>query len=78
MKKLILIFLIVCSGFAFAQSDFETTQSFKEKAKVISNTIKSIQSSSEVERAVNAIKKLRDDFTAHKDLLDKALYPDDF
>jgi len=78
MKKILLLFFVIFTGLASAQSDFETTQDFKEKAKVISNTIKNIQTDLEIERTVNAIKKLRIDFEKHKDLLDKALYPDDF
>lgn len=78
MKKILLLCLIVLSAFVFAQSDYETTQNFKNKAKVITDAIKTITTQSELDRAKAAIEKLKSDYISHKDLLDKALYPDDF
>lgn len=78
MKKFLIFFITICSAFLFAQSDYETTQNFKEKSKIISTSIKNIQTPEEIERAESAIKKLRADYEKHKDLLDKALYPENF
>jgi len=78
MKKIFALALLFSLSFLSAQSDYETTQDFKDKAKVITEAIKNIQDKSELSRIESAIIKLKSDFSTHKDLLDKALYPDNF
>jgi hypothetical protein len=62
----------------FAQSDYETIREFKEKAQQIEQKINNAASLNELAEAYENIEVLKDDFISHKDLIDKALYPDNF
>ena len=85
MKKLNfikrIIILVVFAGIiipAFAQSDYETVQNFKQKYHQIEEGIKSAKNLEELNSLVAEIDKLRNDNIDHKTLLDRSLYPDNF
>jgi len=78
--KLIFILLIISclTGDLFSQSDFETVQNFKDSIKEIEKSINSAKSITELNSIVADIDRLRSEYTVHKSLLDKSLYPDNF
>lgn len=75
--KVILTLLIIYS-ITFAQSDFETTQKFKAGLHQIDQLIKNAQSNDDLDAAQSKLDNLKNEFSQHKSLLDKSLYPDDF
>lgn len=81
-KKLTNIFLItvllLITNSAFAQSDYEMVQSFKERLQKISEQIKSATSIEDLNAANTEIENLKRDFSAKKEILDQSLYPDNF
>ncbi len=79
MNKLLIIFLIVFSaGLLNAQSDFEKIQNFKQKIESLNKEIESADSLSQLEAVMTKIESLKLKSEADKELLDKALYPDDY
>jgi uncharacterized membrane protein YraQ (UPF0718 family) len=70
--------LFVTSSIFYAQSDYERTQDFKNKYRQIEYAIKSATSINECREIADEIQKLKNDFASSKNLLDKALYPDNF
>ena len=62
----------------FAQSDYEIVQNFKERVSNIEQEIRDADSLAALSNVEYNIEKLRSDFTANKELLDKSLYPDNF
>ncbi len=78
--KSVYIFLcvILITNFSFAQSDYERTQSFKTRYQMLEAAIKNATSLDECNAIADNIAKLKNDFTADKDLLDKSLYPENF
>ena len=71
------IFLISFS-IVYAQSDYKTMTDFKDRYKGIKNEIKYASSLEECNYIKENISEIENDFKESKDLLDKALYPDDF
>ena len=63
---------------AFAQSDYEIVQNFKQKYQQIEKGIQSAKSLEELNSYVAKIDRLRNDNIDHKTLLDRSLYPDNF
>lgn len=61
-----------------AQSDFEKVKNFQTRFQQLENGIKNAASLDECNIIGENIAKLKNDFTAEKDLLDKSLYPDNF
>ncbi|MEG8946370.1 hypothetical protein [Rosettibacter firmus] len=61
-----------------AQSDFEKTQNFKKQYKILEDAIKDASSLEECNVIGESIIKFKNEFIADKELLDKALYPDNF
>jgi hypothetical protein len=61
-----------------AQSDYAIVQGFKEEHKAVEQLIKDAESLEELNTAVIRIKELETEYTEHKKLLDKSLYPDKF
>ncbi len=72
------LILFVTSSVYYAQSDYERTQDFNNKYKQIEYAIKNAASINECRDIADEIKKLKNDFVSSKNLLDKALYPDNF
>lgn len=72
------LILFVTSSVYYAQSDYERTQDFKNKYKQIEYAIKNAASINECRDIADEIEKLKNDFVSSKNLLDKALYPDNF
>ncbi|MFH1197910.1 MAG: hypothetical protein V1720_19570 [bacterium] len=83
MKIKIFLISTLLIAFAFrinlmAQSDYEKTQNFKSQHQNVSEAIKGAASLHDLDLAEADIEKLKEDFYADKDLLDKSLYPDNF
>ena len=79
LNRLLLLFA-VC-GFTsvlLAQSDREIVDNFKADYKVIEKGIKDATSLVELEMIVDKINSLKENYSMHKELLDKSLYPDKY
>ena len=78
--KTLLLFVVFSflSGLNFAQSDFEIKQNFLTKYKQIEVSIEYANDAAECTGIAEQIDKLKNEFSSHSALLDKALYPDDF
>ena len=61
-----------------AQSDYEIVQSFKEKYRQLEEDIKNPQSLEELDGIYDRINSFREEYTVHRELLDRSLYPDNF
>ena len=72
------ITLLVLFSVVNAQSDYEKTQNFKKQYQQLEDAIKNASSLEECDLIGESIARLKSDFEADKELLDKALYPDDF
>ena len=70
------LFLLV--DFLYAQQDYQTVQNFKDKEQEIENAIRDADSLSQLNQISSDIEKLKNDYSQHKSLLDKSLYPEDF
>src|SRR3972149_3042961 len=76
-----IIFLLITFVFLIslnAQSDYEIVQNFKQKYKQLDESIKSAKSLEELNSLIANIDRFRNEYLAHKQLLDKSLYPDNF
>lgn len=73
-----IIFALLISLNIFAQSDYEVVQGFKASVVQIEGLIKSAVSLEDAKSVMFEIESLKKDYSKHKDLLDKSLYPDDF
>ena len=62
----------------YAQSDYDRAQNFKKQYKQIEFSIRNAGSLNECNKIGNDIERFKNDFIDSKDLLDKALYPDNF
>jgi len=60
------------------QSDYEIVQSFKEKYRQLEEDIKNPQSLEELDGIYDRINSFREEYTVHRELLDRSLYPDNF
>jgi hypothetical protein len=75
---LVLLTALLFSGQTFSQSDYQIVQSFKDSIKRLEQSINSAKSLTELNSLVADIDKLRGEYTNHKELLNKSLYPDNF
>ncbi len=64
--------------FAQEQSDYEIAQSFSKQYKALTQAIQTAQTVQECAEISVNIDAMEKEFTPHKALLDKTLYPDDF
>jgi len=76
--SIVLIHFLLGMNLLFAQSDYEIVQNFKERVSNIEQEIRAADSLAALSEVENNIEKLRSDFTANKELLDRSLYPDNF
>lgn len=72
-----ILFFTVCS-IAFAQSDYEKTQTFKKQYKIYEEAIKDASSLEECNLIAENITKFKNEYLQDKELLDKVLYPENF
>jgi len=63
---------------SFAQSDYQIMQEFKSKHKSFDIAIDYAKNLHELNNIRTEIEHFKEEFSSNKDLLDKALYPDDF
>ena len=77
-KFLISLILLVLTNQLYAQSDYEITQSFKQKRTQLEEKIYNAKTLEDLNSIVADIDRLRNDYVEHKKLLDKSLYPDNF
>lgn len=77
-KLSLIILLIILTHSSFAQSDYEIVQNFKTKYQQIEKQIKDATTLDGLNAVVTGIDQLKQEFAAHKDLLDKSLYPDNY
>jgi hypothetical protein len=83
MKKIniLLMFItimIVSANLIFAQQDYQIVQNFKATQQQIQDSIKSASSLEQLKQIHIQIDRFENEFIAHKSLLDKSLYPDNF
>ena len=83
MKKLnifliLTLILIAASNFIFAQQDYQIVQNFKAETQKIQDSIKTASSLEQLKQFHIMIDRLENKYIAHKSLLDKSLYPDNF
>lgn len=83
MKKRMFIITIILTfflivNFLYAQQDYQIVQNFKDKEQKIENAIRDADSLSQLNQISSDVQKLKDDYSQHKNLLDKSLYPEDF
>jgi hypothetical protein len=69
---------LVFTNQLYAQSDYEISQSFKQKRKQLEEKIHNAKNLEELNSIVADIDRLRNEYVEHKTLLDKSLYPDNF
>ena len=75
---LLIVIVFFLTENLFSQSDYETVQKFKASVKEIESSINAAKSITELNSIVADIDRLRSEYTVHKNLLDKSLYPDNF
>jgi hypothetical protein len=81
MKTQILSVIIVAfifSNLVSAQSDLEVVQNFKSKVQQLEQRLTEAASVDDINSVAKDIELLKSQFSDHKELLDKSLYPDDF
>jgi hypothetical protein len=83
MKIKIFLGLIMLISFLgmnalFAQSDYSIVQNFKENVQKIQTAIQNADSLAVLDQITDKIDNLQNEFTSHKELLDKSLYPANF
>lgn len=74
----ILGFFLYFSASQFAQSDFRITQEFKSRQRSFEIAIEYAKSIDELEKIKKEIALFRDEFNGKKELLNRALYPNNF
>jgi len=75
------VYIILLAGIissSFAQSDYEIVDNYKKQHDKVEEQIKNSTSLIELNEVLTNIKLLRQEFEPHKNLLDKALYPEKF
>ena len=81
-KNIFLTFIFLISLLiarqSFAQQDYQIVQNFKDSVKTLENSISDADSLAQLDQIASRIKQLKNDYSQHKALLDKSLYPDDF
>ena len=75
---MIFFVLFLFADIATAQSDYEIVQGFKQKYRQLETAINNAKSLEKLNSIVADIDRFRNDYTEHKELLDKSLYPDNF
>jgi outer membrane murein-binding lipoprotein Lpp len=70
--------MVLALSFAQEQSDYEIAQSFKKQYAALTKAIEAAQTVQECAEISINIDALEKEYTPHKALLDKTLYPDDF
>ena len=78
LKSLILFFALGFITSLLAQSDKEIVDKFKTEYLSIERSIKEAATLQELETVVARINRLKHDYSPHKELLDKSLYPDKY
>jgi hypothetical protein len=79
IKPIFILFnILLLSGLLYSQSDYQIVQQFKDALIEIEESINSAKSINELNSIVADIDRLRSEYTTHKNLLDKSLYPDNF
>ncbi|MFC2119766.1 hypothetical protein ACFLQ4_01710 [Bacteroidota bacterium] len=78
IKVLLSLILLVFTNQIYAQSDYEITQSFKQKRKQLEEKINNAKTFEDLNSIVADIDRLRNEYVEHEKLLDKSLYPDNF
>ncbi|MCP5062905.1 MAG: hypothetical protein GY936_10620 [Ignavibacteriae bacterium] len=81
MKKIFIspiFFVFIFLSVSLAQSDFRVTQEFKSKQRSFEIAIEYAKSISELEKIKREISEFRSEYRGSKDLLNKALYPENF
>jgi len=74
----VLFLVILFSTMLFAQQDYQIVQNFKSRYSQIEHSIAKADSSAQLDSIQAQVILLKTEFLAHKDLLDKSLYPNDF
>jgi hypothetical protein len=77
-KVILSLILLVFTNQLYAQSDYEISQSFKQKRKQFEEKIIKAKTLEELNSIVADIDRFRNEYVEHKTLLDKSLYPDNF
>ncbi len=75
---LVLFFTVGFNYLTFAQSDKEIVDKFKSGYVTVEKNIKAATTLQELEEVAAQINSLSREFSQHKDLLDKSLYPDKY
>ncbi len=85
MKKIVFInrsiFILLLLAFVLplnAQSDYELVKNFRQKYQQLEDAIKSAKTTTELDSLAEEIDGFRNEFSQHKALLDKSLYPGNF
>jgi len=78
IKVILSLILLVFTNQLFAQTDYEISQSFKQKRKQLEEEINNAKSLEGLNSIVADIDRFRNEYVQHKTLLDKSLYPDNF
>ncbi len=74
----LILLLFLFNHYTFAQSDYQIMQEFKSKHKSFDIAIDYAKNLKELNNIRTEIDHFKEEFSSNKNLLDKALYPDDF
>lgn len=79
-NKILLIFAAIffLSLNLYAQSDYQLTQDFKSKYDELMQEIKATEDPEELDQLESEIADFKEEYSDNKELLDKALYPDNY
>ena len=78
LKLSIVILFVFASGAAFAQSDYEKVQNFKNEIAQIKTEIKNASTLAKLDSLQFVMDELMDKYRADQELLDKSLYPENY
>jgi hypothetical protein len=78
IKVILSLILLVFTNQLFAQTDYEISQSFKQKRKQLEEEINNAKTLIGLNSIVADIDRFRNEYVQYKALLDKSLYPDNF
>lgn len=74
----VLIFHLFLASVIFSQSDYQLTQDFKAGYDSLLAQIKAAETPEEIDELESGVTEFREEYIDHKELLDKAIYPDNF
>ena len=74
----VLIFHLFLASVIFSQSDYQLTQDFKAGYDSLLAQIKAAETPEEIDELESGVTEFRKEYIDHKELLDKAIYPDNF